>query len=176
MAAKPGQLARRITGQWTGLALAGAFAIAGCVPTRFEEPAPRPPAAVATPGPRPAPAVVTTPVPVPESGAPGSAEPVPPPAAVRPPPPVSAASQALLSQSRGHQTAGRYDQAAASIERALRIEPRQPVLWLELGNIRLKEGDYAQAESLGRKALSLSSGDAELTARAEQLITAARKR
>jgi Flp pilus assembly protein TadD len=120
--------------------------------------------------------VVTTPVPEPETGAPGSVEPVPPPTAVRPPPPVGAASQALLAQSRGHQSAGRYDQAAASIERALRIEPRQPVLWLELGNIRLKEGDYAQAESLGRKALSLSGGDTELTARAEQLITAARKR
>ena len=106
--------------------------------------------------------------------APGSVEPLP-----RPPrttPPVSSASQALITQSRGHQAAGHYEQAAASIERALRIEPRQPVLWLELGSIRLKEGDYAQAEGLGRKALSLSSGDAALTARAEQLIAAARKR
>jgi Flp pilus assembly protein TadD len=89
---------------------------------------------------------------------------------------VSPASQALLTQSRGHQAAGRYAQAAASIERALRIEPRQPVLWLELGKIRLKEADYAQAESMGRKALSLASGDAWVRAEAEELIASARRR
>jgi Flp pilus assembly protein TadD len=91
-------------------------------------------------------------------------------------PPASAATQALLTQSRAHQAAGDYEQAAASIERALRIEPRQPLLWLELGNIRLKEGDFAQAEGMGRKALSLSAGDAALTARSEQLIATAKKR
>lgn len=91
-------------------------------------------------------------------------------------PPVSPASQTLLNESRSHSAAGRYPQAAASIERAIRIEPRQPVLWLELGNIRLKEGDYIQAESLGRKALSLSAGDAALSARAQQLINAAGKK
>ena len=92
------------------------------------------------------------------------------------PSPASAATQALLTQSRAHQAAGDYEQAAASIERALRIEPRQPLLWLELGNIRLKEGDFAQAEGMGRKALSLSAGDAALTARSEQLIATAKKR
>jgi Flp pilus assembly protein TadD len=114
--------------------------------------------------------------PVPEAPPtlPGSVEPPSPPA--RTAPPVSAATQALLTQSRGHQAAGRYEQAAASIERALRIEPRQPLLWLELGNIRLKEGDFAQAEGMGRKALSLSAGDSALTARAEQLIATAKKR
>ena len=89
---------------------------------------------------------------------------------------MSSATQALLNQSRVHQAAGRYEQAAASIERALRIDPRPPVLWLELGNIRLKEGDFTQAEGMGRKALSLSAGDAALTARAEQLIATAKKR
>ncbi len=103
---------------------------------------------------------------------PAPAEPLPPP---RTAPPVSSASQTLLTQSRTHQAAGRYEQAAASIERALRIEPRQPVLWLELGNIRLKEGDFAQAESMGRKALSLATGDVALTARAEQLIATAKR-
>ncbi len=91
-------------------------------------------------------------------------------------PPISAASQALLSQSRSHQAAGNYDLAAASIERAVRIDPREPLLWLELGSIRLKEGDFAQAEAVGRKALSLSAGDAALTARAEDLIATAKRR
>jgi Flp pilus assembly protein TadD len=89
---------------------------------------------------------------------------------------VSPAGQALLNESRSHAAAGRNAQAAASIERALRIEPRHPLLWLELGKLRLKEGDYAQAESLGRKALSLSAGDAAISARAQQLISTAKSR
>jgi len=149
--------------------------IAGCVPPdmgRPQPPARAPVPATAPPAP-PATGAVIRPVPDIEEAPPAPAEPLPPPRAAAP---VSTASQALLTQSRGHQAAGRYEQAAASIERALRIEPRQPVLWLELGNIRLKEGDFAQAESMGRKALSLATGDAALTARAEQLIATAKKR
>ncbi len=146
-------------------------ALSGCVPpgaTRAPQPK-APPVPVTRPAPVPAPA----PAPAPEP--PVTPPPAPPPAPVRIVPPVSPASQTLLNESRSHSAAGRYPQAAASIERAIRIEPRQPVLWLELGNIRLKEGDYVQAESLGRKALSLSAGDAALSARAQQLISNARK-
>ena len=155
-----------------GAVLAALLLLAGCVPPDFGTPdstqrtrVPAPPAPTAGAVIRPVPPVA----PVPE----GTMEPQPP---LRTAPPVSSASQALLSQSRGHQAAGDYDLAAASIERALRIEPRQPVLWLELGYIRLKEADYEQAESLGRKALSLSAGDAALTAQAEELIATAKKR
>jgi tetratricopeptide (TPR) repeat protein len=148
--------------------------VSGCVPPHRRRPDPPPQPVAAAPAPPPEPPVaVVRPVPDLEEAPPAPAEPLPAP---RTAPPVSSASQTLLSQSRAHQAAGRYPQAAASIERALRIEPRQPVLWLELGNIRLKEGDFAQAESMGRKALSLATGDAALTARAEQLIAAARKR
>lgn len=148
--------------------------VAGCVPPDMGRPSPstRAPAPSTAPAPPPQVAVIR-PVPELEEAPPAPAEPLPPP---RTAPPVSSASQALLTQSRGHQAAGRYEQAAASIERALRIEPRQPVLWLELGRIRLSEGDFAQAESMGRKALSLATGDATLTARAEQLIATAKKR
>ena len=163
----------------TGAALASVMLgalllVSGCVPPDFGKPGPAPRTPVATsPAPPPSVAVVH-PVPEAPSAPAGSVEPPSPPA--RTAPPVSSATQTLLNQSRVHQAAGRYEQAAASIERALRIEPRQPVLWLELGNIRLKEGDFAQAEGMGRKALSLSAGDAALTARAEQLIATAKKR
>lgn len=148
--------------------------VSGCVLPDFgvPQPASRAPVPV-TPAPPPSVAVIR-PVPEEPPAAPGTVEPQPPPA--RTTPPVSAATQALVTQSRTYQAAGQYEQAAASIERALHIEPRQPLLWLELGSIRLKEGDFAQAEGMGRKALSLSAGDAALTARAEQLIGAARKR
>ncbi|MBL8199551.1 MAG: tetratricopeptide repeat protein [Chromatiales bacterium] len=152
-----------------------AMLASGCVPPDMGRPQPStraPVPSTAPPAPPPTVAVIR-PVPDIETTPPAPAEPLPAP---RTAPPVSSASQALLTQSRGHQAAGRYEQAAASIERALRIEPRQPVLWLELGDIRLKEGDFAQAESMGRKALSLATGDAALTARAEQLIATAKRR
>ena len=158
--------------------LLGTLLLPGCIPVDFgtPPPAPRTPVPTTTPSPPPA-AVVVRPVPDVPAPLPGSVESLPQtPTPSRPAPPVNSATQALLNQSRAHQVAGRYEQAAASIERALRIEPRQGSLWLELGNIRLREGDFPQAESMGRKALSLSTGDPALKARAEQLIAAAKRR
>ena len=56
---------------------------------------------------------------------------------------------------------GRGDLAAASatLDRALRIEPSNPLLWVELGRLRLAEADSHQAETCARKALVLASGD-----------------
>lgn len=154
----------------------GALLLAACVPPDLGAPEPKTRAPVSRPEPLPVPAP-TTPLPPPvelPTPGPGAVEPPPPP--VRTVPPVSAAGASLLSESRAHQAAGRYELAAASIERALRIEPRQPILWLELGDLRLREGDYAQAESLGRRALSLAVGDPTIEARAEKLISDARRR
>jgi predicted Zn-dependent protease len=49
-----------------------------------------------------------------------------------------------------------YIVAASSIERALRIEPDNPLLWIELGKVRFAEGNYVQAENMARKAVSMS--------------------
>jgi predicted Zn-dependent protease len=51
------------------------------------------------------------------------------------------------------------DGASATLDRALRIEPNNPLLWVERGKLRLAENDPRQAESCARKALALSSGD-----------------
>ena len=44
------------------------------------------------------------------------------------------------------------------IERALRIEPDNPLVWIEMGRMRLASGDARQAENMGRRALSLAAG------------------
>ena len=90
----------------------------------------------------------------------------------RPPPDqgMMLASQSLLQQSRAQSRSGNYVQATASLERAIRIEPTQPILWLELGRVRLLEGDYTQAEQLGRKARSLGAGDPIVESGSLQLI------
>jgi tetratricopeptide (TPR) repeat protein len=86
---------------------------------------------------------------------------------------TAGATQALLEQSRAARADGRYDQASATIERALRIAPNDAALWLELGEIELASGDPNQAAMLARKALSLAPDDRALTAHAERLLRAA---
>lgn len=81
-----------------------------------------------------------------------------------------AASTTLLEQSRREREAGRYREATAVVERALRIEPNNPVLWIELGEIKREQGDLAQAEAMARKALTLADGDRSIEARAFALI------
>jgi len=76
----------------------------------------------------------------------------------------------LIEQSRRQREAGRYAEAAAAVERALRIEPNDPLLWIELGEIRRDQGDVEQAEVMARKALTLASGDRDIETRAFALI------
>ena len=91
--------------------------------------------------------------------------PAPPrePAELRP-----SAATALLQQARSEREAGELARAESVIERALRIEPDDPWLWIELGEIKREAGDRSQAAAMGRKALSLAAGDraAETSARA----------
>ena len=49
----------------------------------------------------------------------------------------------LMQSARDDAAAGRLVQAAATLERALRIEPRNPRLWNELARVRLRQGDNA---------------------------------
>lgn len=58
---------------------------------------------------------------------------------------------ALLDKAHGQSAAGELEQAGASLERALRIEPRNALLWQELARVRLDLGLYRQAESLAAK-------------------------
>ena len=109
------------------------------------------------------------------------AEPGPPPAApieqapeAQPQPPrESVAIAGLMESARSDAAAGRLPNAAASIERALRIDPNNAALWVELGEIHLAAGNRSQAASMARKALTLTAGDAGLESRAERLLRAA---
>ncbi len=90
-------------------------------------------------------------------GTAGSQEPAPPPGSGSPPP--ASPTAALLEQGRRQSADGDYDHAVASIERALRIEPGNPWLWLELAQIHRAAGNERQADGHARKALSLAGTD-----------------
>jgi tetratricopeptide (TPR) repeat protein len=97
---------------------------------------------------------------------PGEAPYTPPPRAFK----LSSASRALIAQAHKQADGGDYGQAAATLERALRIEPDNPLVWIELGRVRLGEKDGAQADAMGRKALSLATGDPKAQAASWRLI------
>jgi Flp pilus assembly protein TadD len=83
---------------------------------------------------------------------------------------LSPASKALVSQAQAQRKKGDLPGAAGSLDRALRIEPNNPLLWIEMGRLRMDQRNYAQAESMGRKALSMAVGDNRTQAAAWQLV------
>jgi Flp pilus assembly protein TadD len=80
------------------------------------------------------------------------------------------AVQELVSSSRTSRRGGDYALAQADIERALRIEPRNPYLWLELGEIHLDRDDLEQAAATARKAMSVAGSDRNAKSAADKLL------
>lgn len=119
---------------------------AGCTMSPYRFPSPQP-----APSPQPSPQ---------EDGSARAPEPAP----------QSSASVALLEQSREARDAGRYAEATSQLERALRIDPNNPLLWVELAEVKAADGDRAQAREMARKALTLAGGDRSIEARARRLL------
>ena len=76
----------------------------------------------------------------------------------------------LVTSSRAAKATGDYVHALADIERAVRIEPRNPYLWIELGEIYLLQDDPRRAASMARKAMSVAGENRAAKAAAESLL------
>jgi predicted Zn-dependent protease len=102
--------------------------------------------------------------------------PAPPASSLRPPEPppreihLSPATRSLVTQAQTQAAHGDLPAASSTLDRALRIEPNNPLIWIELGRLRLTEIDAHQAEVCGRKALALASGDRGTQRQAGQLL------
>ncbi len=81
---------------------------------------------------------------------------------------------ALLDQAQARMRAGDPDAAAAVLERALRIEPRNARLWSQLAWVRLRQGLPAQAEQTALKSNALARADYRLQAANWRIIAKAR--
>lgn len=81
---------------------------------------------------------------------------------------------ALLDRAEHYRRLGDTGAAAATLERALRIDPRNASLWYRLAAVRLEQGSPAQAEQLALKSITLSAGDRALQARTWALVARAR--
>ncbi|MDZ7736098.1 MAG: tetratricopeptide repeat protein [Gammaproteobacteria bacterium] len=88
-------------------------------------------------------------------------------------PQASSAVVALLETAREQAAAGDDEQAAAHLERALRIEPKNPWLWHRLGVLRLQQGDYQAAIDLANKSNALAAGNRRLMAGNWELLARA---
>jgi predicted Zn-dependent protease len=81
----------------------------------------------------------------------------------------------LLGQAEKQANSGDLEAAAASLERAIRIEPRNPLLWYHLATVRLAQQEAAQAEQLAAKSNSLAAGNRLQQSRNWHLIARARQ-
>jgi predicted Zn-dependent protease len=70
---------------------------------------------------------------------------------------TSGAVSSLLLEAKKHFNNGKNEQAAALLERALRIAPRDPVLWHNLAGVRLQQESWAKSASLAAKSNTLSA-------------------
>ncbi len=158
-----------------------------------------PPAAVRKPPASPAPLIKPEPTPPrPAETAPHSPpamEPVPdvPPAITAPlPPPADTTVQpipspvvpaprapavvALLDSAGRQEQGGQLESAAATLERALRVAPRNATVWYRLARVRLAQGQWQAAANLAAKSNSLAGTDPDLRRLNWTLIAKARDR
>jgi Flp pilus assembly protein TadD len=62
-------------------------------------------------------------------------------------------------QAQKQQRQGDLDMAAATLERGLRLAPKDPFLWSQLAEVRLLQKNYQQARTLAAKSSSLAGSD-----------------
>ncbi|MGH8381798.1 tetratricopeptide repeat protein [Pseudomonas sp.] len=85
------------------------------------------------------------------------------------------ASTTLIETASQQYAEGQLDQAAATLERALHIQPNNPATLHYLGVLRLQQGEYQQAETLAARSNLRVGRNVQLRNRNLQLIQAAQQ-
>ena len=70
-----------------------------------------------------------------------------------PPATLGPASTALVTQAQSQRKRGDFPGATVSIERAMRIEPNNPLLWIEMGRLRMDQGELPAGRKHGPQGL-----------------------
>lgn len=109
------------------------------------------------------------------------ASPPPPPPVVRysAPPPAAPelppAASRLVTQAEQQRERGDYVAAAATLERAIRIQPQEAYLWNRLARVRLDQKNYEQAGSFAQKSNTLSKNQDQIKQDNWGMIAATRR-
>lgn len=80
----------------------------------------------------------------------------------RPPAREATAAGSLLASAHQDVQAGQFNRAEATLERAIRVEPRNARLWHEMAQVKFGQEDYGQAVQFCLKANSLAGRDSAL--------------
>nr|WP_154220700.1 hypothetical protein [Pseudomonas gessardii] len=83
---------------------------------------------------------------------------------------------ALLTTAQQQQAGGDLNGASSSLERAQRVAPREPQVLYRLAQVRMAQGDAAQAEQFARRGLTMANGRPDLQASLWGLIAQAREK
>ena len=71
----------------------------------------------------------------------------------------TSAVESLLNEAKTYYEMKQFEQAAALLERALRIDPRNPILWHNLAGVRLAQEDWKRAANLATKSNTLAGSN-----------------
>lgn len=96
-------------------------------------------------------------------------------AMVTPSRPMSKAVRTLLQQAELQRSSGDLTGAAATLERALRIEPESAYVWNRLAHVRAQQGQAGLAAELAAKSSSFAGTDETLKRDNDRLIARARQ-
>ncbi len=83
---------------------------------------------------------------------------------------------ALLQQSQRAVGEGNLDEAIAYVERAIRMNPKDPELWLRLAELQLSADHPSSAVQVAQKAIALSGSGTEVQRKAWLVVADARER
>ncbi|MFS2200244.1 tetratricopeptide repeat protein [Pseudomonas sp. Pseusp3] len=83
---------------------------------------------------------------------------------------------ALLTTAQQQQVSGDLNGASSSLERAQRVAPREPQVLYRLAQVRMAQGDAAQAEQFARRGLTFANGRPALQANLWELIGQSREK
>jgi Tfp pilus assembly protein PilF len=81
----------------------------------------------------------------------------------------------LAQQAERQRQAGDYVGAAATLERALRIQPQEAYLWNRLAHVRMEQGRYAQAGNFAQRSNALAKNQPALQQDNWGMIAVARR-
>lgn len=159
------------SGATAGQALSDNTAVPAPRPLPAPEPSPAPAPAVASNAPPPSPG----PSPA-QSPAPGVGQSAAPARGAASAGAANPAVVSLLNTASAQSQSGDYTRAAATLERAIAIEPNNAWLWHRLAETRVKEGRLDQAVGLAAKSNALATADRSLQAENWKLIAEVRRR
>lgn len=83
---------------------------------------------------------------------------------------LSPAAQELVAKAKRYSGSGDSASALRYLDRAQRISPRAPQVYMAMAEVRLQQGETSQARQLANKALSLVGDDDDLRQAVELFI------